>query len=147
MFLKLSKGEAKVRVWFGKLEDGRRTTNLQVTMLNWLPPLLGGDWDLKTETVVCSKQDNFCKRTGRKYVLNKFLYGHPVSRFTKLVGDSKPHIYWTDVFTAEDRGKLWRAVCPEFYRVNKRRTKQKDTKEIPDFDPAFPFDEDFEEIL
>ena len=118
MFLKLSKGEAKVWVWFGKLDDGRRTTNLQVTLLESTSKGV----DMKIETVVCSKKDNFCKRTGRMYVLNKFLYGIPKGRIAKweLTTDCRPHVYWTDVFTREDRAALWQAICPEFYKGKER---------------------------
>ena len=102
MFLNLSQGEAQVRIWFGSEFDRkgklRRSTNLFFKI---------GEKEYGS-SVVCSAQDNFCRKIGRKMVMNKFIY---------LVNG----LEW---LTKADRRALWQAVCPEFKPSARRKRKR-----------------------
>ena len=105
MKVKLSTGEAFIRVWFGD-----RTTNIVVEVPGW---------SLATACVICSRKDNFSRKVGRKLVLNKLFYGstHPIWNL------SEKRLRFIGGFSKEDRRVIWQAVCPEFHRQPKLKYK------------------------
>lgn len=88
MHVKLSKGDAKVWIKFG-YEDDRRTTTIRLQI----------DDELIAAIAICSRRDNFCKRTGRKMALAKLLASNPAT-----------------FASCHDRKAMWQAVCPEFFK-------------------------------
>lgn len=88
MHVKLSQGDAKVWVQFG-YNDDRRITTIRLTI---------GE-ETVSAVAICSRKDNFCKRTGRKMALQKLLTNNPKT-FTNV----------------DDRRAMWQAVCPEFFK-------------------------------
>lgn len=92
MHVKLSKGDARVWVKFGKEYDttwAKRTTTIRLTI---------GE-ETVSAVAICSRKDNFCKRTGRKTALQKLLANNP-----------------TTFASYHDRKAMWQAVCPEFFK-------------------------------
>ena len=107
MFVKLSTGEARVWVKFDVQDDGRRSTQITFEYQDKGTYAPRGKF---IAIVLCSKQDNFCRRTGRKMALNKLLWDHPTGpTFASIDGKHFPS--W---LKKEDRKILWKAVCPEF---------------------------------
>ena len=108
MHVKLSQGDARIWVKFDETRPShhygvRRTTTITLQMED----------ESISAVAICSRKDNFCKRTGRKLALHKLLYGHTKGR---AMGITSRHLITSATFNADDRRKLWQAVCPEFFR-------------------------------
>ena len=94
MFLRLSDdSEAKLKVFFGMDEKGRRTTTAALTVP--AEPCLGCTTFLAR--TVCSKKDIFSRREGRQVVAQKLLA-----------------ILRAEGFNKADRKRVFDAICPEF---------------------------------
>lgn len=101
MRVHLSIGEARVRVRFMDSAELQvacqasgvgRSTIITVT-------INGNDGSVSEAEGIahCSPKDNFCRATGRKLALQRYLEANTF-------------------ITRADRALLWKAVCPEFYR-------------------------------
>jgi len=92
MHVKLSQGDAKVWIQFDTpkpdWQNYKRSTTIRLTI---------GE-ETVSAVAICSRKDNFCKRTGRKTALQKLLANNPTT-FTNV----------------DDRKAMWQAVCPEFF--------------------------------
>jgi len=135
MRVQLSSGEAKVRVFFGTHDDGRRTTTIQIDQ---------ADGTHIERVALCSKRDQFNRRVGRKVALQRVLEpvpAHPDPGPGGIIqlNDKEFHavchtghltlseLLNRAVFTfplKADRHALWQAVCPDFYRATRNGHKE-----------------------
>jgi len=101
MRVQLSSGEAKVRVFFGTHDDGRRTTTVQIDR---------ADGTHIERTALCSFKDQFSRRMGRKVALQRVFIP------TGFYGVLSLALHALFPLKA-DRRALWQAICPDFYRT------------------------------
>lgn len=141
MKIKLSKGEACVRVRFPRAASLRRCTEMAMS-INWNDGTKGS----YAEVVACSPKDNFRRLIGRKLVCQKFLhdwglYGDCWATTRRLVWDDGRWVQMRSTgswighqnvgsaraLTKDDRRLIWEAICPEF---GNKKTKELEKVEV-----------------